>query len=193
MATFTITLDLKEFEAKIAALQRPRQPIVRALNRSIASGQILAVRLIAQDMGLKVAMVRRFVMTHEASTGSLSATLFASAKRIPLIAFGASGPEPSRGRGRGIKSKLKGGAGRYPHAFFATVGIGRHRGIFERVGTDLRKSVGAWSQNLPIRELRGPSIWQAFQKYIPEAIARTKEQLVKNIAHEIEFALSKGR
>lgn len=181
--TFTVTLDLKEFEAKIAALQRPQQPLVRALNRSIASGKTLAVRLVSQDMGLKVGTVRDLVTVREASAGSLSASLFASAKRIPLIAFGATGPEPSRGRGRGIASKLKGGAGRYPRAFFATMSTG-HRGIFQRK---------AGAQRLPIQELRGPSIWQAFQKYTPEAVARTQEQLVKNVAHEIEFALSKGR
>lgn len=190
MANFTITLDLKDFETRLAVLKKPQAPLVRALNRSAGSGQTLAARLIAQDTGLKVGDVKKFVQVKEATSARLEASVHVSASRVPLMAFGATGPEPSRGRPPGVKARLKGGPGIYPHAFIAKVrgplptGVMSpgHRGVFQR-----RPGVG----RLPIVQLRGPSLWQAFQKHQAAAAARTQEQLGKNVQHEIEYALTR--
>lgn len=181
-ASFTIRLDLTEFETRLAILKRPHAPLVRALNRSLGSAQTLVARLISQDTGLKVGDVKRHVRVSPATESRLAATVYASAARIPLIQFGAKGREPSRGLPPGVRARLKGGPGTYPHAFIARVGKGGHRGVFQR-----RPGVA----RLPIVQLRGPSIWQAFQKHQSATAARAQEQLGKNVQHEIAFALSR--
>jgi hypothetical protein len=166
--------------------------IARALNRSIASGKTVAVRIVAKDMGLKQAVVRdRFAITPAVPGVRAVAILKASNKRLPLMAFGARGPVPSRGRGRGVTARIPGGAGRYPHAFIATVGIGRHTGVFQRVDGARRRGRPPHRSQLPIRELYGPSIAHVAQKTIEPVKARAMEQLTKNVQHELRFALQR--
>jgi hypothetical protein len=169
--------------------QRLKQPnaIARALNRSIGSASTIMSREMAGDLGLKVGDVKTEMRVKEARPDDLVARLSVSGKRIPLIKFGAKGPEPSRGRGRGVTARLSGGRNRYPNAFIATVGSG-HRGVFIRKASLLRKSPGAWGKNLPITELRGPSLPHVFRKFLPIGLARGQEQLAKNLAHELSFA-----
>jgi len=173
-------------DAVVRAIQqlkgRARPAIARALNRSVNSAKTAVVRAIAADMGLKVGDVREFVTVRLATPDRLNATFHASAERVPLIDFGAKGPEPSRGKGRGVTAKLRGGAGRYPNAFIATMRTG-HRGVFQR-----RPGAG----RLAIYELRGPSIWQSFKKNEAVAVERAEEQLAKNLPHELQFALSRA-
>lgn len=173
----------------------------RALNRSILSARTIMARQIAADTGLKVGRVRdRYLTVLKASHSRPVARLSASLRRVPLIEFGAKGPEPSRGKGRGVTAKLRGGSRRYPHAFIATMRSG-HRGVFQRT-----RATNRWTPTmtmaqeaaaqrdggrLPIRELRGPSIGRVFMKHLPRAQARFNEQLTKNFAHEMRFALSK--
>lgn len=180
----TARLDLSEYAVSLAVLKRPAVPLVRALNRSALSGQTLAVRAISKDTGMKIGDVKRYVTTTQATPTRLVATVRASAERVPLIRFRARGPEPSRRRPGGVTAKLTGGRGRYPHAFIATVAAGSggsHRGVFERNGF----------KRLPIRELFGPSLWQAFQKHQAAVTVRVEEQLGKNVAHEMSYALSR--
>jgi hypothetical protein len=153
------------------------------------------VRAIAADMGLKQGDVKRYVTTRLASVSSaadqLSAAVVASGARIPLIRFSARGPEPSRGRGRGVTARLPTGPGRYPQAFIATMRSG-HRGVYIRPGASSRRSVGARSANLPITELHGPSIPLVFGKHLEAGLARGEEQLRKNLVHELRFALQES-
>ena len=76
--------------------------MVRALNRSISSGRTVMVREIARDTGLKSKDVRDAMRLQEATLNRPEASLGAGLKRIPLVDFQARGPEPSRGRGRGV-------------------------------------------------------------------------------------------
>lgn len=175
-----VTLDLREFETRLKVLKRPQAPVVRALNRSINSAKTTVVRLVSADLGLKVSAVRDFIEVREATETTLEATIVASARRIPLITFGAKGPVPSYGRGGGVTARLKSGAGRYPHAFIATMRSG-HRGVFQRRA----------KARLPVDQLHGPSVWQAFHKHEAEGLARAQEQLAKNLPHEIQFAMSR--
>jgi hypothetical protein len=159
------------------------QAIVRALNRSIASAKTAMVREVAVDTGLKSGDVRERIWVREARADQLVAELHASAKPIPLIDYGATGPEPSRGKGRGVTARLRGGAGRYPHAFLARMQSG-HRGVFTRLPGNTRR--------LPIYELHGPSIARVFTKHVAVGQARGEEQLVKNLQSEFRFAMSKS-
>ena len=166
---------------------RAARAVARAVNRSVASGRTLMSRHISRDMGTPVGTVRDRIGVREASPTRLVAQLTASAKRIPLIDFKARGPEPSRGRGRGVTARLPGGAGRYPHAFIATM-RSTHRGVFQRVpGKRFMRGRG---RRQAIYELFGPSIAKVFSKHGAVARARVLEQLDKNLQSELKFALS---
>lgn len=176
---------LKEFTGKI------QLAMVRAINRGIAGARTVLVREISRDVGLKSRDVRDAMPYREATVAKPEARIAASLKRIPLIDFSARGPEPSRGRGRGVSYKLAGSRGRIENAFIATMGSG-HRGVFTRVGTSTGKSPGAWSANLPIQEKFGPSLGRVFDKYRPEAVARARELLRTNLQHELQRAWKGG-
>ena len=175
--------------------QRFPQATARALNRAIASASVVMVREVAADMGLKQGDVKRYITTRlaplAAAADQLSAAVVASSARIPLIRFSARGPEPSRGRGRGVTARLPTGPGRYPQAFIATMASG-HRGVFVRAGASSRRSAGARSANLPVTELHGPSVPLVFGKHLPAGLARGEEQLRKNLVHELRFALQQS-
>jgi hypothetical protein len=196
--SYRLQFDTRDAERAFKRLHdRAPLAIMRALNRSIASARTAVASPIAKDLGMKVGDARDRIAIREARLDTLVAQLRASAQRIPLIEFKATGPEPSRGRGRGVTSRLKGGTSRIPDAFIATMRSG-HRGVFKRVnlasppGALTRKGPGAWSKNLPIYQLVGPSIVHVFEKFAPLAIARAEEQLKKNLAHELRFAMGQS-
>lgn len=180
--TLSITIKGNTSAAFTMLKDRVRYAEARALNRSGGSGRAVLVRGIATDLGIKQASVRELIQLQEATPERRIYRLTATGKRIPLIEFGAKGPEPSRGKGRGVSARVPGGAGRYPRAFIATMRTG-HRGVFERKGR----------ARLPIRELRVVSLPYVFDKVAPEALARANEVLPKNLQHEIDFEVSQIR
>jgi hypothetical protein len=179
MSTCTVRLNTADVERAMRVL-KAKAPIaiVRALNKSIASAKVVMAREVSSDMGLKVGDVKERISLREARLDNFTATLYAHGSPIPLIDFGATGPEPSRGKGRGVRSRLRGGKPLLPHAFIATMRSG-HRGVFERV-----KGAG----RLKIQEAHGPSIAYIFGKHVAVGIARGEEQLVKNLKSEFRFA-----
>jgi hypothetical protein len=150
--------------------------IMRSLNRSAASGKTIMVREISADLGMKATAVRDTISIVEARPDKPRVQLISIGKRIPLIDLGAKGPEPSRGRGRGVSYKLGGTRRKLAHAFIARMGSG-HRGVFARTSR----------ARLPVVELRGPSIPHVFRKFRPLGLARMREQLVKNLQHEFRY------
>jgi hypothetical protein len=90
-----------------------------------------------------------------------------------------------------VTASIGGARKTYPGAFIMTVGTGGHRGIFQRVGAGSRMSRGAWSKNLPIIELKGPSLPHVFNKQSQVAIDRFNEQFPKELEREVSFALKK--
>lgn len=178
------------------APQSVTKALVRSLNRSIASGRTVMVRAIAQDTGLRSRDVREALRLQEATFDRPEASLAASLKRIPLIDFRARGPEPSRGKGRGVTYRIGGASRRLENAFIATMRSG-HRGVFMRKhglrpgesgpSFQNRKSPGAWSFNLPIEEKHGPSLGRVFGKHRPAGLGRVREQFLKNFGHELRF------
>ena len=163
--------------------------IVRAFNRAIASAKTVMVREVATDTGLKSGTVRDKIWVSEARPDRFIAQLQASQTRIPLIEYGARGPEPSRGRGSGVRARLKGATGRYPHAFIATMKSG-HRGVFQRRPA-AGQLVTLWPR-LPVHELHGPSIVRVFTKHVDVGQQRGHEQLAKNLQSEFRFAMRRS-
>ncbi len=184
----TFTTNTPEMVAKL----RKKAPVaqMRALNRSITSANVVMVRAIAGDLGVKQGVVKDRIRVEAATPERLRARLYANAKRIPLIELGAKGPEPSRGRGRGVTVKGAGGRRAIANAFIATMRSG-HRGVFQRVaGSSGRHGPPPHRSQLPIRELFGPSIWKVFGKFEALGLARGREQLIKNLQSEFRFVLA---
>lgn len=155
--------------------------VARALNRGISAARTFMVREVARDMGLRATDVRSQMPIVEATPSRLEARFGASKKRISLYRFGARGPVPSRGKGKGVTYRIgSGGRKRIATAFITTVGDG-HTGVFVRVGTP----------RLPIKELFGPSLGQVFKTYRPDGQARGEEQFETTLAQELRYRASK--
>jgi hypothetical protein len=178
-------LDLTQYEGTEKLAARARVAIPRAINRSIMTSRTQITRDLAGDLKVLQRAVRSRILVDRASRTRFSGALFASAKRIPLVEFGARGPEPSRGRGRGVSSRLP-LKRRLPHGFLATMRSG-HRGVFQRVPNAFMRGR---SRRQAIREEFGPSISFAFEKFAPAAQAKALEVLGANMAHEFAFAQS---
>lgn len=177
MSSFSVKIDMSAWADALKRLKdKAITAQVRAINRSASTARTGMTRLIAADMGLKAGTVRDRIVIRQAGRGLLSATLTANLKRIPLIDFGARGPEPSRGKGSGVTAKTS--TRSYPHAFIATMRSG-HRGVFQRKG----------SSRLPISELRGASVGEVFGKYHDEGVRIAQDALAKNLEHELRFVM----
>jgi hypothetical protein len=151
---------------------------VRGINRTMANVKTAMVRPISAALKIKQAYVRERIRTVDATASRPVALMYASNTPIPIIEFNARGPEPSRGRGRGVTANTQ--QRRYPQAFIATMRSG-HRGVFQRKG----------QKRLEIRELREASIAAVFLKHAAVGQARADEQLPKNLEAELKFALRK--
>lgn len=188
----SVSANLGPLLDDIAAMSA-QAPIIlmRGLNKAGAIGKTAMVRAVATDTGIRMKDVHKVIRTAKATPSRLMWDITLKGKRIPLIAFGARGPEPSRGRGRGVTWKsVKGEKKRVKDFFIATVGTGKHRGVFQRMGTSSRKSSGAWSLNLPIAEKFGPSIPHVAEKKVPVFDAAANAALERSVLHEIKWASS---
>ncbi len=183
-----VTLRFRTTSPQAIERLKAKAPIAcaRALNRAIASANTVMVREIGQFTSLKASEVRDRIGVEPARPDRLRARLSASYKKVPLIKFGASGPEPSRGKGGGVTARLGGTRTRYPRAFIATMPSG-HRGVFQRAEWGAVKSRNPRTQG--IRERFGPSIAHVFVKHRAIGLARGEEQLVKNLQSEFRFAI----
>lgn len=178
--TDAIDIDFQDKPTQIT------KAMVRALNRSVLAGRTLLAKNISADTGLASADVKAAVVMREASLGNPTARIASSLQRIPLIKFNATGPVPSRGKGRGVKARVPGGAGQYPNAFIAEMKSG-HVGVFQRVPGAQRHGPKPNRSQLPIYELHGPSIGHVFSRHRQAAVDRMLEQLEKTFDAEIKF------
>jgi hypothetical protein len=173
------------FEADIRALQKDLESmadqapaiLARALNRAGVSGQTAMVRAITADTGLAAKDVKREIALDKATRSFPLVRLTIKGRRLPLVAFQARGPEPSRGRGKGVSYRLPTGRGRVPDAFIATMKSG-HRGVFKRKA----------KKRLAIIELQGPSLPHVFEKKLAAFQEAAQASLIKNLEHDISFA-----
>lgn len=165
----TIIADFGEYPMRV------NRAMVRALNRSIASGRTVMVRKIARNTGLRSKDVRDAMRMDEASLSRPEARLGTGIKRIPLLDFQA------RQTARGVSYNLGRGRQTLAGAFIATMKSG-HNGVFMRMT----------KKRLPIRELLGPSLGHVFAKYRPLGIARVQEVFEQNLDHELDFAKSQA-
>jgi hypothetical protein len=163
-----ITIQIEGLDRASAMLDAfPRETskaMLRAVKRATDHAATTAVRVVSSDTGLGASKVRaRIAKVNPTGSNNVQGQVRGELKRVPLIEFGARGPEPSRGKGRGVSYRLPGGGrGRHPNAFITTVGTGRHRGVFVRRN----------SPRLPIQELKGPSVGLVMKKHVREILSR---------------------
>lgn len=191
MSRFDIQLDLQELKKDLEGMAARAPAIMaRALNRAGVSGQTAMTKAVSADTGIAQKNVKREIQLDKATRTTPRVALTIKGRRIPLIAFQARGPEPSRGRGKGVSYRLPTGRGRVGDAFIATMGSG-HRGVFKRKPGASRRGRKATRPLLPIMELRGPSLPHVFEKFIPKFREAAQESFVKNLRSDISFAKSK--
>lgn len=165
--------------------QKTPQAMRRAIRKAGTAARAEMGTLIAADTGLPARKIKDEIRL--VFIGNDAAQLTVQGGRLPLINFRATGPEPSRGKGRGVSYSLPGGRGRIADGFIATMPNG-HRGVFRRkAGATARRGPKGWT-TLPIQELRGPSIVNVFRKFLAEATARGQKALAAALRYEMERA-----
>jgi hypothetical protein len=177
----TVKLDDRDLRDGIKAL-RKRFPyaVKRAISRATTSVKAQAAKEMRADTYLSSRFIKSELKVYAQDGG---ARIEVQGRRVPLITFGARGPEPSRGKGRGVSYRNPGGGrSRSPHAFIAKMRSG-HRGVFARTGKG----------QLPIIEQFGPSLVRVFEKFLPGLAEHAHAALAKNLKHEISYALSKEK
>lgn len=182
MAEFDIKIDDKAvMRALEQAPKKAAQAIFRSVKRGTDAAHTHAGRIIAKQLGFQVGDAKKSVIKRDPTFATLAGELRASLRRIPLIKFKAQGPQPSRGKGRGVTYRIGGKTKRIPTAFIATVGS--HKGVFRRLGRS----------RLPIVELKGPSVGEVFRNNEDEILRRGAEQVVKEMRRQIGNILESGR
>lgn len=181
---FQIKLDDAALQRALDSLgRRGTQVIARSMNRAVVTARAVLARDISQDLGLRVGVIRDQLKIRNARPEELKATISVSGKPLPLINFKA------RQTRQGVSANLP-TLKRYEGAFIATVGKGQHRGVFKRVPGANRRGPKPNRSQLPIYELHGPSLPKVFAKLTPNALKAGEEALMKNLAHEINYALT---
>lgn len=184
-------LDIKALQRDLEELGRQAaQVMARSLNRAGVSGQTAMTRAVAADTGIAQKNIKREIKLDKATRTVPRVALTIAGRRIPLIAFQARGPEPSRGRGKGVTYRLPTGRGRVGDAFIATMRTG-HRGVFKRKPGATRRGKEPTRPQLPIMELRGPSLPHVFEGKLSAFHAAAQESLVRNLQSEIRWEQAK--
>lgn len=175
MSGLQFKVDTKQVDQFLdLAPKKTSVAILRSVKRGTQAARTQAARLVSKDMGLRVSDARKAIEMTPPNAKTVAGTLRASLSRIPLIKFGAKGPRPSRGKGRGVSYRSKGGRKTLRSAFLARMKTG-HEGVFKRAGR----------KRLPIRELFGPSIGRVFDLLRNSILARGVEATQKELDRQL--------
>ena len=145
----------------------------RALTRSMQTGRTHATREVAAELGTTQALVRKRLILEKPADQSI--TLRFTGKRLRVI---------------DLRVQKR---GKIPGSFRATVGLGRHVGIFKRKdATHSRKGKPRSSPQLPIRELYATSVPYVAtkNKILESTLEAASAAFEKNFAHEVGRAVS---
>jgi hypothetical protein len=180
MATIHAILSTAQWTRAIQTMGQ-KAPIAmnRALNRTATSVRAAVAPVIARDIGLKVGWVKDELKIHKSSVQRLRASVSVRGARVPLIQL--MGPEPSRGKGTGVRYRTSTGRGHIRDAFIGTMRSG-HRGVYKRTS----------KARLPIQELFGVSLPFVFHKHLEFGMKQSEELLAKNIEREFRFVMGQS-
>lgn len=169
--------------------------LVRAINKTADQAKVQASRAI-RDAGYKIkaGTIKASITIARATATTLQASVIAKGKRIPLVEYTARPVKP------GVTVAVKEGRKLVRGVFFATMPTG-HRGVYERDTRRGAKRVPYQrngkrnTKQLPIRELYGPSIPQAFVNATVQDALLTgvRERFPVILARELAYVLSKTK
>jgi hypothetical protein len=174
--------------------------IARTLNKVATSARAQAAREITNaGYGIKQAAIRRQLSIRRATFSELTAVIKATGRPIPLSNYGA------RQNKQGVSVAVLHGRKTIKSAFIATMKSG-HVGVFVRVGSAAERSIGRGrykefklqkvkattneKHGLPIRQLFGPSVPNAFaNRVVQDALRKAiKERFGVVFAQQLKFA-----
>ena len=210
----TTTFDVRNALAALDGIRAEvaDKALVRALNKTADQAKVQASRAI-RDAGYKIkaGTIKASITIARATATTLTASVIAKGKRIPLVEYTARPVNP------GVTVAVKEGRKLVRSVFFATMPTG-HRGVYER---DTRRGSGRVpfvrdgkrntlrgpervpyqrngkrnNKQLPIRELDGPSIPQAFVNATVQDALLTgvRERFPVILARELAYVLSKTK
>jgi hypothetical protein len=188
---FDFAVDLRSLEKDLREMGS-QMPVMmaRALNRGGTAGKTAMARAVAKDTGIAVGAVSKEIRVDKANRLLPRVALEIQGRRIPLIAFQARGPEPSRGKGRGVSWVNQGQRKREPHAFITTAGS--HRGVFIRARFTRRGfRLGKFTKREAIEQLFGPSLPKVFEKFLSLFHQVAGDAVIKTLGQEISWERSK--
>jgi len=165
------------------------QAAQRAMSRALDTTETHVVRALRRDLGLDREAIARSIEVKKPTfsdlTGYLKVRRYAGMGgrktprgKIPLIYFNARGPEPSRGKGSGVRYRLPApGRGAVTKGFILEL-RSKHRGVYRR-----KMDAG----RLPIVELYGPSLARVARRSDVMRPARVvyREAFAKRLRHEL--------
>jgi len=151
----------------------------RALNKTATSVRTQAVRLIANDIGVKQKQVRANIILARARRNFLQASLIAAKRRFTLIELDPR----ARQTARGVQIKQQGVRRIIPHAFIITRRQSGQLAIVKR----------KTNKRYPLIELRGESVAMGFNKFpARQLMQQTASQAwLKHFNHELHYEISK--
>lgn len=192
--------EIKHLERQLAGIRDGMPRVMsRSINKVLSSARTESARQIAGEIKVKVTTARRGMIILKATFEKWFGTITLSARRIPLIEFGAR--ELKKQGGVSYRIEKEGKRKRIPRAFIATMPTG-HKGVFMRKPIGVKKGSAIVRRRgaplvprLPIGELRGPSIKDVFRN-APAIIAAVTQKaatgLQKEVSRQIELQLKRG-
>jgi hypothetical protein len=192
---FDFKIDLAGADNKFrrAAEEYP-QAVARALNKTATTARAQAARQIRSvGYNIKINAIKKNLVIRRATRSELTAVIRASGRPIPLINYGA------QQNATGVSVAVLNGRKTIRHAFIATMKSG-HKGVFVRTGAAAQRigrsahitrgrTQHGGKHGLPIKELYGPSIPDAFaNSAVQDALKQVIEQRFGVVlAAEIKF------
>lgn len=170
--TVNVTVDSKRLIESLKALggKEALYATSRAVRRAAVSVQQEARKIAKAELNLNATPINQAIGTPGRASGSgdkVHSDVRISAKAIRLADY-----KGERQTNRGVTVQVHKGGPRklLKGTFIATVGVGRHKGVFRRVGGrrgSLRGSIKAhktYRPELPIVELAAKAVVQSFSK-----------------------------
>lgn len=207
---FAITIppdQVKKLEAAIGP-KATKQAMYQAVLRTTRAGTTIFKTRIREKLNLDTKYINRVIETkvqgESLESPDVRGTIIVKHELIPMVAYA----DRKAGKQGGVTVVM--GKGKLPvylrHAFYATVGVGKHKGIFFRAeGRD--KSAGkerfiitggrvgkrykhggrltptGYARRFPIEEKFGPSVVDAFGV---DALTATGQQIIADLGATLE-------
>lgn len=156
---------------------------LRGINKGAAKSRTEINRLVRSVLYLKAAYVKEKLVLIRAKPGVSVAYIRAAHEQIPVIKI--KGVREIKKKGGGVSVKMRKDKPRkmFKGAFIATMPKSSSTQAAGHRGAMKRKT----KKRLPIKELKGPTIYAVVNEKLNQIIAGANVYLVENIAREIEF------